>query len=190
AAHAHAGPGAGWLAIHPKHLIDEPRPVARRHALGTLDIGCFALHGADTQGDEPTLAAGGDAWLEGPPAVLPFYQARAGLELVLAIGVERLADYNRTQRAFLRDRLADAGVQALDTDAATAHAPFLAIPTAEWRAAADRLKARGVIADARRLPTAAEHDTPRGCLRLAPDLLTTQDELARAASMVAEAIKA
>ncbi|MEZ6235672.1 MAG: aminotransferase class V-fold PLP-dependent enzyme [Phycisphaerales bacterium] len=194
AAYAHAGPGAAWLAIHPKHLIDEPRPVARRHALGTLDTGCFALHdaGTHTQGDEATLASGGDAWLEGPPAVLPFYQARAGLELVLAIGVERLGDYNRTQQGFLRDRLADAGVEVERADPASAgrYGAFLAIPTPNWRTAAESLRTRGVIADARPLPTTAEGDQARGCLRLAPDLLTTQDELARAASIVAEAIKA
>ncbi len=108
------GPGACWLAIHPRHLVDQPRPTGRKHALGTLDTGWFAKNDKWSwdRGDEAVFAAGGDAWLESTPAILPFYQARAGLEFTLAVGVERLRQYNLEQQGYLRERLGAAGVRA------------------------------------------------------------------------------
>ena len=195
--YVHGGPGASWLAVHPKHLIDEVRPVGRRHALAALDIGCFATPDRGRQGgaEEAMLAGGGDAWLEAAPAVLPFYQARAGLELVLALGVERLGEYNRGQKAFLRERLGASGVEVWNPDAENpaGHEAFLLTPTPDGRGAVERLKALGVSVDARPVPAAgaasAEGRESRGCLRLCPDVLTTQEEMARAATIVAEVLR-
>ena len=46
------------------------------------------------------------------PAVVPFYQARAGQQFTLAMGVQRLREYNLRQQRMLLDMLREAGVLA------------------------------------------------------------------------------
>jgi len=199
------GPGACWLAVHPRHLIDQPRPVSRRHALSTLDTGWFAKHDKwlFERQDEPTLAPGGDAWLESTPAILPFYQARAGLEFTLAVGVDRLRKYNLEQQTYLRDRLTSHAVKVWNFDSQNqpGHGAFLLVPAPDTTSAVAALKRRGLSLDARPTPTRSQSEhppaaggpseispTPKGCLRLGPDLLTTRDELDRAAKIIAEVL--
>lgn len=166
------GPGAAWLAIHPRHL-DEPR-------IRTLDTGWFAKR--DTFGferpDTPLFADGGDAWLEATPAPLPLFQARSGLQLVLALGVKRLRQYSLSQLHALEHTLRNAGVASYrgDPDPERAGA-FLLIPRGDAPAACSALKAAGVNVDAR-----------LGHLRLCPDVVTTAEELTRAASIIARVL--
>jgi kynureninase len=63
------GPGACFLYVAPRHLDSR---------LATLDTGWFAKESPFTYArpDPPRFAAGGDAWLESTPPVLPLYQAR------------------------------------------------------------------------------------------------------------------
>lgn len=203
------GPGACWLAVHPRHLIDEPRSLTRRHAMFTLDTGWFAKgdRWLFLRDDDPALAAGGDAWLENTPAVLPFYQARAGLQFTLGVGVDRLRRYSLELQAYLRDRLASCGVKAWDFGLSNppGHGGFLLLPSSDPRAAVAALKARGVNVDARATPAPADASSYRstltqgdrsvrasatspGFLRVGPDLLTTRDELDRAARLIAETL--
>jgi len=86
------GPGAAWLFAHPRRLDGRER---------TFDVGWFALNDpfAFDRRDRPDFAGGADGWLDATPAVLPFYQARAGLEFTLAVGVERLRAYSKMQQA-------------------------------------------------------------------------------------------
>jgi kynureninase len=160
------GPGACWLAIHPKHL-DDPR-----HELRTLDTGWFAKR--DTfkykRTAVPEFADGGDAWLESTPAVLPFYQAKAGLEFVLAIGVERLREYSLKQQAFLVKALESRGVRTAKVEPRGA---FVLVEDADAHARAERLRGAGLNVDAR-----------QGYVRLCPDVLTTEAEMARAGEIV------
>lgn len=161
------GPGAGWLAIHPRHLSsDQP-------ALRTLDTGWFAKK--DTFGfaraDRPLLASGGDAWMECTPAAAMAYQANAGIALVCALGVERMRAYSLEQQAFLTDELQQRGV---DVRRIEPHGAFLLVPSPDAPAFSRSLKAAGLNTDAR-----------GSCVRLCPDILNTRDELTRAASLVA-----
>lgn len=166
------GPGAAWLAIHPKHL-DNPR-------LRTLDTGWFAKR--DTFGferpDDPLLADGGDAWLEATPAPLPLFQARSGLQLVLALGVERLRRYSLEQLAALGHVLKSHDIESYHGG----HSPeqsgaFLLIPRADAHPACDALKQAGVNVDAR-----------LGHLRLCPDVVTTRAEMERAGAIIARVL--
>jgi kynureninase len=172
------GPGACWLCVHPKHLSavgsnDQP-------ALRTLDTGWFAKK--DTfkyeRPEQPLLTSGGDAWLESTPAILPFYQARSGLHLTLAIGVARLRAYSLQQQAFLQAELRKQGVQTLDREPATAGA-FVLLPHTNAHAMCDKLKAAGVNVDAR-----------SGFVRLCPDILTTQAEMIEASKRIARMLAA
>jgi kynureninase len=165
------GPGACFLYVHPR-LLDG--------GLRTLDMGWFAKEAPFdyARPDPPRYGAGGDAWLESTPAVLPFYQARAGQVLTLAIGVARLREYSLARQRTLVAALADRGVPALG--ATEDRGAFVVVPfAAEDESAASRcveaLAARGVVTDAR-----------GRWLRLCPDVLTTDEELARAAAILAD----
>ena len=170
------GPGACWLAIHPKHLTESPRP-----ALRTLDTGWFAKREpfAFERPEEPLLAPGGDAWMESTPAILPIYQAWAGLELTLGIGVERLRAYNLQQQAFLADRLLQAGARPRLLES---RGNFLLVPHADPQGLEHRLRHRGVFVDARRSASG------NGFVRLCPDMLSTEGEMGEAARIVGELV--
>lgn len=157
------GPGACWLYVHPRH-----------HALRTLDTGWFAKESPFSyeRPDPPRFAPGGDAWLESTPPVLACVQALAGLEFTLDVGVERLRAYHLEQKrrfaAMLEDRRL--AVQGAGPD----FGAFLTFTHSRAGDLAARLMARGVRTDAR-----GEY------LRLCPDLLNSEEELARAADTAA-----
>lgn len=164
------GPGAAWLYVRPDHLD-----------LRTLDTGWYAK--ADrhrgARPEPPAFAHGGAGWNEStPPAFMP-YQALAGLEFTLAIGVARLRAYSLEQQARLAALLAAGGIAARGALGAQAHAhgAFLTVRhprAADWAQAMD---ARGVRVDAR-----------GEFLRLCPDILNPDAELVRAARVAGEAL--
>jgi kynureninase len=164
------GPGAAWLYIHPRHF---------EAGLRTLDIGWFAT--SEPMGfarpERPAFARDGDGWLDSTPAILPFYQARAGLEFALAIGVERLRSYSLRQQRLLAGLLEDHGVSV--PSANEPRGAFLAIEAPQAETAAARLCEEGVIVDAR-----------ENLLRLCPDILSTPRELETAVARVAEVLRA
>jgi kynureninase len=110
--------------------------------------------------------------------VLTAYQAKAGLELTLGLGVRRLRDYSLGQLSFLGERLAEAGVEMRRP----AHAgAFLLIPSADAPGLCARLKQAGVNTDHRTTPDG------QGCIRVCPDILSTRAEMAEAAMRIARA---
>ncbi|MEO8738877.1 MAG: aminotransferase class V-fold PLP-dependent enzyme [Casimicrobiaceae bacterium] len=165
------GPGACFLYLHPRHLDG---------SLATLDVGWFAKKEPFTyeRPEPPAWGAGGDAFLESTPPVLTWYQARAGQIFTLAIGVERLRMYTQSLQRRLVTLLAAEGIIAAgggDNRGAFCTLSFEAQGQGTAQSCARTLVARGVAVDARGF-----------WLRLCPDLLTTDDELARAAKIVAE----
>lgn len=163
------GSGACWLYVRPDRL----------EQLRTLDTGWFAKKDvfAYLRPDPPQYGAGGDAWLESTPPVLAPYQALAGLEFTLAVGVERLRAYSLAQQARLVGHLAAQGIQA--AGARADHGAFLTVKHPRAGALVGALARLGVDGDAR-------GDT----LRLCPDILNTDDELERAAHALKDALAA
>ena len=154
------GPGACWLYVHPRH-----------HALRTLDTGWFAKKDpfAYQRPDPPRFAQGGDSWLEStPPALAPF-QALAGLEITLELGVERLRAYNVEQKEQLAALLPDAEGAGDD------HGAFVTLLHPSAIELAKALEREKVKVDAR-----------GQYLRLCPDILNSREELERAAGELAE----
>jgi kynureninase len=160
------GPGAGYLYISPDALSSGLQP---------LDMGWFAKQDffAFQRPDPPQLRAGGDAFLEGTPPVFTWYQARAGQQFTLAIGVERLRAYGLDRLRRLKQHLRDRGINAQGGD--EKHGAFLTIRHENAMQLPERLAKLGVRIDAR-------GDT----LRLAPDCLTREEEMLRAAKAFAE----
>jgi kynureninase len=160
------GPGAAWLYLHPCHLDG---------SFCTLDTGwCAGLDPFSHERiDQLQLAPGGNAFLESTPAVLPFFQARAGLEFTLAIGVERLRAYSLKQQASLAERLRAEGIEA--TGAREDRGAFVIVRHPRAQEVVNALREQGVVADAR-----------GNFLRLCPDILNTEQELSSAAQRLAE----
>jgi kynureninase len=153
------GPGACWLYVHPRH-----------HRLVTLDTGWFAKKDlfAYERPDPPQFAPGGDAWLESTPPVLAPFQALAGLELTLELGVERLRALNLR----LKERLAGL-LQRKVHGTGEDYGAFLVLIDSKAKQMADDLDSKGVKVDVR-----GDH------LRLCPDMLNSDAELQQAAALV------
>lgn len=162
------GPGAGYLYISPDILATGLQP---------LDTGWFAKQDffSFQRPDPPRLRAGGDAFLEGTPPVFTWYQARAGQQFALAIGVDRLRAYGLDRLRRLKQHLQDVGVEARGGD--EKHGSFLTVRHPRAMEIPDRLAKLGIRIDAR-------GDT----LRLAPDCLTREEEMLRAAKALAEVV--
>lgn len=166
------GPGAGFLYLSPNALTSGLHP---------LDIGWFAkkeVFDFDRSGDRsgpPRLAPGGDGFLESTPAVFTYYQARAGQQFALGLGVDRIRAYTLDRLARLKRYLAEAGVSARGAD--EAHGAFLTVHHPDSRAIVSVLHERGVHTDAR-----------PNTIRLSPDLLSTDADLRQAAQIVAGAL--
>ncbi len=151
------GPGACWLYVRPG-LVETMR---------TLDTGWFAKHEpfGYERTDPPQFGAGGDAWLESTPPV----QALAGLEMTLELGVDRLREYSLAQKQLLHDYLARQNVAAAGVG--DDFGAFITVTHPQAEKLAQDLAAHGVVADAR-----GEH------LRLCPDILNSEAELAQGAA--------
>jgi kynureninase len=163
------GPGACFLYLHPRHLDG---------SLRTLDIGWFAKREpfAYRRPDPPELAAGGDAFMESTPPVLTFYQARAGQQLVLALGAERIRRYALEQQQRLVGLLAGHGIAA--RGGREDHGAFVVVEGPQAVAWREALAARAIVTDAR-----------GPYLRLCPDVVTTDAELVRAAETLASLMR-
>jgi kynureninase len=134
--------------------------------LRTLDTGWFAKRDAFKyqRPDPPQYGAGGDAFLESTPAVLPIYQARAGQALTLALGVARIRAQSLAQQQRLVALLAERAIPASGgTDDRGAFVTIVDERAEQW---SDALAERGIVTDAR-----------GRYLRLCPDILTTDAEL-------------
>lgn len=151
------GPGASWLYIHPRHLDG---------SLRTLDTGWFAQDQgfAFERPETPQFASGGNAFLESTPAILPFYQARAGLKFTLAIEVRRMRTYSLQQQRFIEDLLQQIDIPFLGKS--SNRGAFIAIPHPQAESIQIQLKQAGVICDFR-----------ENRLRLCADILNTKEEL-------------
>ena len=151
------GPGACWLYVRPG-LVETMR---------TLDTGWFAKKEAFAYArpEPPEFGPGGDAWLESTPPVLAPFQALAGLDLTLQLGVERLRAYSLQQKKILSDLLV--GCEG----GGEKHGAFLTVKHPNAQSISSQLEKEGVKTDAR-----GEY------LRLCPDILNPRAELERAAA--------
>src|SRR6185503_14851963 len=158
------GPGACWLYVRPG-LVE---------TLRTLDTGWFAKKDMFRyeRPDPPQYGAGGDAWLESTPPVLAPVQALAGLEMTLELGAERLRDYSIEQKQLLADFLDLRKIKS--TGAGDEHGAFLTVTHPKAEKLVHELDRRGVVTDSR-----------GDRLRLCPDILNTEAEMAQVAEELA-----
>lgn len=163
------GTGACYLYVHPRHLDG---------ATTTLDTGWFAKREpfAYQRPETPQFGSGGDAFLESTPAILPIFQAKAGLELVCELGTSRIRTYSLHQQSILVGALAAHDIEAMG--AREDQGAFVVVTHPKAVELAKRLKAKGINTDAR-------HTS----LRLCPDVVNTSEELQIAADRLAEIVR-
>jgi kynureninase len=159
------GPGAAFLYISPDALDSGLQPI---------DIGWFAkeMPFLYDRPNPPRFAPGGDAFLESTPPVLTYYQARAGQQLTLALGVDRIRAFSLERLTRLKRYLAEAGIAAQGAD--EQHGAFLTVEHPVAASLAQDLEQRGITTDAR-----------GPWLRLCPDYLTPDAQMREAADGVA-----
>ena len=159
------GPGAAFLYVSPDALSGGLKPI---------DIGWFAKDEPFRyeRPNPPRFAPGGDAFLESTPPVLTYYQARAGQQLALHLGMDRIRAYNIDRLSRLKRYLADFGVAAEGAD--SKHGAFLTIENFAAASLAEALERSGITTDAR-----------SRWLRLSPDYLTLDSDLHEVASTLA-----
>jgi kynureninase len=159
------GPGAAFLYISPDALSSDLKPI---------DIGWFAKDQPFLyeRPNPPRFAPGGDAFLESTPPVLTYYQARAGQQLTLHLGVARIRAYNMDRLSRLKRYLADSGIAATGAD--NEHGGFLTIEDPAAVSLSGSLEHSGITTDAR-----------GNWLRLSPDYLTLDSALHEVAATLA-----
>ncbi|WP_183767343.1 aminotransferase class V-fold PLP-dependent enzyme [Tunturibacter empetritectus] len=159
------GPGAAFLYLSPDALSSGLRPI---------DIGWFAKDQPFLydRPDPPRFAYGGDAFLESTPPILTYYQARAGQQFALQMGVARIRAYCIDRLSNLKRYLAAVGITAEGAD--DLHGGFLTIENPAAVSLAETLERTGITADAR-----------SNRLRLSPDYLTPDSALRTVATTLA-----
>ena len=163
------GPGSCWLYVRPD--------IADAGAV-PLDTGWFAKDAPFTyqRPDPPRFAAGGDGFQEStPPALVP-YQAAAGLEFTLHLGVERIRAYGLASSRSLIDALGDCGVES--EGGRDDMGAFVVIRHARAGDIATALGHAGIKCDAR-----------GPYLRLTPDILTRPVEIETVAPILAATLR-
>jgi kynureninase len=164
------GPGAGYLYVRPDHAA-RVRPAM---------VG-WAAHARPFAFEETLeLAAGPERFQSGTPNVPALYSARAGYEIIDAVGVETI----RARSQELTGRI----VAHAEARGYTVHTPrdpavrggtvVLDVPDAE--PVAEDLIRREIIVDHR----------PGAGIRLAPHFYTTEDEVDRAMAALDELVAA
>jgi kynureninase len=162
------GPGAAFLYISPAALESNLQPI---------DIGWFAKERPFVydRPNPPRFAPGGDAFLESTPPVLTYYQARAGQQLTLALGIDRIRAYSLDRLSRLKRYLAEAGIAANGAD--DEHGAFLTVEHPAAASLVQALEEQGITTDAR-----------GRWLRLSPDYLTTDSALRETATTLASVL--
>ena len=155
------GPGACWLAY-------------RDDSLRTLDTGWFAKKHPFAFEPDGKIEWG-QPFFESTPAILPIYQARAGIDLIMSLGIEELRSYSLVQQDFLRSQFDREGVECFHPGDPEEYGAFSLIHYHDARKKAELLKGAGVTVDAR-------GDNIRFC----PDILNTEEEIVRSAKIVAQ----
>jgi kynureninase len=157
------GPGAGFLYISPDAAA----------GLQPVDIGWFAKEDPFrfARQERPRLAAGGNAFLESTPPVLTYYQARAGQQLALGLGIDRTRAYSLDRLGLLKSYLEKAGIPAKGAD--DDHGGFLTVEDSQASLLVMALERVGVTTDSR-----------GRWLRMSPDYLTRGEDLRAAASLL------
>lgn len=158
------GPGTAFVYVRPELL-----PAVRPHGTGwfaTADPFSFTLRRLTFADDARRLENG--TW-----PVPAHYAALAGLELVLSVGVDVIAERLRDLTGRILDRLDGAGVRTFTPRERARRCGIVTLECARPDEVEERLRADGVIVDSR-----------PGRVRLSPHWAVSEEQLERGIELV------
>ncbi len=165
-------PGIAFLYVRPG-LAERLEPAVTGW-FGRADPFAF-----DTHRERPLdWGTGARRFDGGTPPVLSAYIARAGMELLLEVGLEAIGDWTRTLSARLIEGGKDRGLHLMGPADPERRAPTVAFRVEDAHAVEAFLRERGVIASAR-----------GPAIRLAPHYHSTFEDVDRALELLAEAVR-
>jgi kynureninase len=155
------GPGAGYLYVAPR-LRDHLRP---RVTGWMAHARPFAFEGGAID-----YAEGAERFLHGTPSVPALYAARAGYEIVTAIGVDAIRRKSLRQVQLLMDQARAAGLEPRTPDDPARRGGMAILDVPHGEAVTRELVRREIIVDHR----------PGAGIRYSPHFYTTDDEVRHA----------
>jgi kynureninase len=160
------GPGASFLWVR-DDILPELRPI---------DVGWFShARPFDLDIDRYEFAPDARRFWGGTASVLPFAVATASIEVIEALGIERIRAHSLAATRRLRDAARAAGLAVRTPDDDDERGGTIAIGFRDDEAAVRKLGARGVQVDRRR----------RG-VRLSPHVYNTMDEIDAVCALLAD----
>ena len=164
-------PGIAFLYIRPE--IAERLEPAVTGWFGRADPFAFdPFRDADLD-----WAPGARRFDSGTPPILPAYIARAGMELLLEVGLPAVAEWTRTLAGRLIEGGRARGFELMGPEDPTRRAPTVAFRVPDAHAVEETMRRRGVIASAR-----------GPAIRLAPHYHSSVDDVERALAALGEAV--
>lgn len=166
----------GLAFLYVEHRFADALDPAYPGWFGHHDIGEFVHAHAFADAYRPI--PGARRFQQGTPAMQPIYAARAGLEHVLDVGVDRLRARNLELTAHLARGLAAAGLRLRTPTDPARHAGGICVEVPEPERVVARLAERGIDVDQRR----------REVLRIAPHPCNTEDEIEHAVANISDIV--
>jgi kynureninase len=162
------GPGAAWLYVRPD-LADELEPTL---------VGWQAHKRPFAFEPELEYADGAARFLTGTPNVPGLHAATAGYDIVEEIGIERIRANSMRQTALFVQLLDEAGLDLVSPREPERRGGSVVLRTSDFAAVHAELESRGILCDFR----------PDAGLRFGPHFFTTDEEIERAVSAIAEIV--
>lgn len=164
-------PGIAFLYVRPE--VAERLEPAVTGWFGRVDPMAFDARTLD-------WAPGARRFDTGTPPILPAYVARAGMEMVLDVGTDRIAEWTLSLSRHLEAGASHRGLKVMGPSDPTLRTPTTAIeiPSSVGMSSAEvegAMRARNVLASAR-----------GPALRLAPNFFNSMDDVDRALDVLAE----
>jgi kynureninase len=170
------GPGNAFLYTRPDRL-KEARPsftgwLSRNHPFD------FDIEGPDAPSDGSSLRPDAMHMMNGTPAIPAYYAALAGLEIVDAVGVERIREASRAMTARLLALVDRYGFTSAASRNPDRLAGTVAVNVADAQLVSRTLKARDFVVDYR----------PPVGVRISPHFYNTIDEIDRTMAEIASIV--
>jgi kynureninase len=170
------GPGNAFLYTRPD-LLKDARPsftgwLSRNHPFD------FDIEGSDVQPDGSSLRSDAMHMMNGTPAIPAYYAALAGLEIIDAVGVDRIREASRAMTGRLLELVDQYGFTSAASRDPDRLAGTVAVDVPDAQLVSRTLKARDFVVDYR----------PPVGVRVSPHFYNTIDEIDRTMAEIASIV--
>jgi kynureninase len=169
-----------WLCGGPGNAFLYTRPDLLRHAKPSFTGWLSRTHpfDFDIEGSDPGLRSDAMHMMNGTPSIPSYYAALAGLDIVHAVGVDRIREVSQTMTARLLARVDEYGFTSAASRDPRRLAGTVAIAVPDALLVSRTLKARDFVVDYR----------PPVGVRISPHFYNTIDEVDRVMAEIASIV--